>query len=531
MTQESTLQLKKIRRALISVSDKSGLIEFARTLAAFEIELISTGGTAKILREAGLTVCDVSNVTGFPEMLDGRVKTLHPNIHGGILAIRDNQKHCAELSAHAVNTIDLVVVNLYPFEDTINKEGVTIEEAIEEIDIGGPALIRSAAKNWRDVAVVVSHDQYGEIIEELKIHGGTLTASTREHLAGWAFAKTASYDGAISAYFERQLKRGTEKNPPLPRMLHLTLHNISDLRYGENPHQSARLLGTGEESGIAHAVHISGKEMSYNNYLDADAAWRLVNDFTDPHQAACAIIKHTNPAGVALAERADEAYRKALATDPVSAFGGIVALNCIVDEETARAVMEVFTEVIIAPGFKETALDILRLKKNLRILQCEAPLSRHHLEYRSISGGLLAQSSDTYKITRDALKTVTKREPTEPELNTLLFAWTVCKHTRSNAIVYAREAQTIGIGAGQMSRIDSVKLGRMRAEALGLKLEGSVLASDAFFPFRDGIDEAVKSKITAVIQPGGSVRDQEVIDAADEHGLAMVFTGVRHFKH
>ncbi|MGH9914650.1 MAG: bifunctional phosphoribosylaminoimidazolecarboxamide formyltransferase/IMP cyclohydrolase, partial [Pyrinomonadaceae bacterium] len=387
MTEESTLKLKTIRRALISVSDKNGLIEFARTLLAFEIELISTGGTAKILREGGLAVREVSELTGFPEMLDGRVKTLHPKIHGGILAIRDNLRHCAELTAHSIEAIDLVVINLYPFEETVMQDGVTIEEAVEQIDIGGPAMIRSAAKNWRDVAVVVSPNQYAEIVEELKIHSGAMTASLRGRLARQAFSRTARYDGAISSYLEKELR--AEQDHPISRTLDLSLQNISDLRYGENPHQFARLFSIGEQSGIAHAVQISGKEMSYNNYLDADAVWNLVNDFTDSPQTACAIIKHMNPAGVALANNAVEAYTKALTTDPVSAFGGVVAFNCIVDEEAARAVSEIFTEVIIASGFEDTALEILLAKKNLRILQCEAAVNRHGLEYRSITGGLL----------------------------------------------------------------------------------------------------------------------------------------------
>ena len=551
MTQADDSRLRKIKRALISVSDKSGIIEFASALREFGVEIISTGGTAKILREAGIDVRDVSDVTGFPEMMDGRVKTLHPRIHGALLALRDNAEHVAAMQAHGIEPIDMVVVNLYPFEQTIKREGVTLEEAIEQIDIGGPAMIRSAAKNWEELAIITSSDDYRAIIEELNGNGGAVTRSTRRGLAEQAFMRTATYDAIIFAYLksldQKQSAKGsiffgtigssaeranvdapefsTETfSGDLPSSAEWTISKIANLRYGENPHQMAGLYQTASRHGIANAQLLSGKEMSFNNYVDADAAWQLVCDF---EENACAIIKHTNPAGVGIGDGPEQAYRKALATDPVSAFGGIVAFNHPLDEAAARAVIEIFTEVIIAPDYAETALAVLSTKKNLRVLRTTATRAEG-LEYKQISGGMLVQTKDTHKLKREDLKFVTTRHPTEEEIRALLFAWTVCKHTKSNAIVYARKDQTVGVGAGQMSRVDSVKLGAMRAL---LPLEGSVLASDAFFPFRDGIDEAAKHGISAVIQPGGSVRDEEVIAAANEHGLAMVFTGVRHFKH
>jgi phosphoribosylaminoimidazolecarboxamide formyltransferase/IMP cyclohydrolase len=547
--------LRRVRRALLSVWDKSGLVEFARELRGFGVELLSTGGTAKALRDAGLEVRDVSDVTGFPEMLDGRVKTLHPRIHGGLLAVRDDAAHMAALAEHGIEQIDLVVINLYPFEQTVAREGTTLEEAIEQIDIGGPAVIRSAAKNHRDVAVVVSPADYETVLAELREHDGATSLRLRSRLALRAFQRTSAYDMTISAYlstFGHNQPRAHRDAPgiaagtggfaatfssktPMPTSIEdaqtpparaqWTLAKKQDLRYGENPHQQAALYETGARRGVGAAELLSGKEMSYNNYVDADAAWQLVCDFDEP---ACAIIKHTNPAGVALAATAEAAYRRALATDPTSAFGGIVAFNRKVDEAAARAVNEIFTEVVIAPDFDDAALEALRAKKNLRVLRAGEPGLAAGLEYRQITGGMLVQTRDTHKLSRDDLKVVTKRAPTEEETRALLFAWTVCKHTKSNAIVYARDGQTVGVGAGQMSRVDSVKLGAARAV---LPVAGSVVASDAFFPFRDGIDEAAQHGITAVIQPGGSVRDAEVIAAADEHGLAMVFTGIRHFKH
>jgi len=528
MTENEELGLRKIHRALISVSDKTGIVDFARELKNFGVEIISTGGTAKALRDAGIEVREVSDVTGFPEMMDGRVKTLHPKIHGGLLGLRDNPAHHAAMTEHGIEPIDMVVVNLYPFEKTIERENVTLEEAIEQIDIGGPAMIRSAAKNFVHVAVVTSTHTYNRIITELNEHAGALTGSTRQKLSADAFTATFMYDGNISWYLTReayadQLARSIE-NRDLPPTISLGFDKELDLRYGENPHQKAALY-IAEDNGLANAELLSGKEMSFNNYVDADAAWMLVSDFDE---LACAIIKHTNPAGVGLGGVGKIAYQRALETDPVSAFGGIVAFNREVDALTAKAVVEIFTEVIVAPDYSAEALKILKTKKNLRVLRVVPNFDEPVLQYRQISGGVLAQTPDTHRMTATDLKVVTKRRPTEAEIRAMLFAWTVCKHTKSNAIVYAREGQTVGVGAGQMSRVDSVKLGAMRAQ---LPVKGSVLASDAFFPFRDGIDEAAKHGITAVIQPGGSMRDAEVIAAADEHNIAMVFTGIRHFKH
>lgn len=555
--------LRPIRRALISVSDKTGIIDFARELRNFGVEIISTGGTARALREGGIDVRDVSDVTGFPEMMDGRIKTLHPKIHGALLGLRDKAEHVAAMREHEIEPIDMVVVNLYPFQETITRENVSEAEAIEQIDIGGPAMIRSAAKNAQDVAVIVDHDEYANIIAEMQQQGGSVSLTTRKSLARTAFMQTARYDMIVGSYlagaFRRKEGGGISAStgggafsvgprgkvytspPPveidseefsieafrgsLPGSARWSIGKVADLRYGENPHQVAGLYKMSMRNGIANAELLSGKEMSFNNYVDADAAWQLVFDF---EETACAIIKHTNPAGVAIDPLAVEAYRKALATDPISAFGGIVAFNCPVDEAAARAVIEIFTEVIVAPDYDPGALDVLRQKKNLRVLRCWPVPGTKTVEFKQISGGMLVQTRDTHRLKKEGLKVVTKRAPSEAEIDDLLFAWIVCKHTKSNAIVYAHDKQTVGVGAGQMSRVDSVKIGAMRAQ---LPIAGSVLASDAFFPFRDGLDEAAKHGITAVIEPGGSVRDEEVIDAADEHGLAMVFTGIRHFKH
>jgi phosphoribosylaminoimidazolecarboxamide formyltransferase/IMP cyclohydrolase len=540
MTETNNQGLVKIRRALISVSDKTGIVDFAQELKRFGVEIISTGGTAKTLRDAGLEVRDVSDVTGFPEMMDGRIKTLHPKIHGALLSVRDNPEHQAAMGTHGIEPIDMVVINLYPFEETIAREDVTLEEAVEQIDIGGPAMIRSAAKNFKDVAVVVSPLSYDDVIDELQRQSGALSLDGREELAASAFLQISAYDSAISEFFsarqaqmyvrdrypaakDRKVEAGSGPGA-LPEVIHHWFTKITDLRYGENPHQAAALY-TAEEGGVTSADLLNGKEMSFNNYVDADAAWQLVCDFDE---LACAIIKHTNPAGVALGSTTEEVYRKALACDPVSAFGGIVAFNVPIDEAAARAVTEIFVEVIIAADYEPAALEVLKTKKNLRVLRVRERENRESIEYKQVSGGMLMQTRDTHRLKREDLKVVTKRAPSEKEIDDLLFAWTVCKHTKSNAIVYARDKQTIGVGAGQMSRVDSVKLGAMRAQ---LPVAGSVLASDAFFPFRDGVDEAAKHGITAVIQPGGSVRDEEVIAAANDHGLAMVFTGVRHFKH
>jgi len=520
--------LCKIRRALISVSDKQGIVELASVLDRFGVEIISTGGTASTLRDAGFAVTDVSAVTGFPEMMDGRVKTLHPKIHGAFLALRENDEHVAAMSQHGIDPIDLVVVNLYPFEVTVAKENVTLEEAVENIDIGGPAMIRSAAKNWRDVAVVTGPGAYGEIISELKANDGSLSLATRRRLATEAYSRTAAYDTAISTYL-----RGSEEasQASLPAVADLSLSKVTDLRYGENPHQRAALYSTGEAGGIANARQLHGKEMSFNNYVDAEAAWDLVNDLED---LAVAIIKHTNPSGVGLGSTNEEAYRLALSTDPVSAFGGIVAFNRPVDAQVARSVVEIFSEVIVAPAYDDGALEVFQAKKNLRVLQVpRRPASgpQFDLEYKQISGGFLLQDMDTHRLDPASLQIVTSRKPTDSELRSMQLAWAVCKHVKSNAIVFANETRTLGVGAGQMNRVDSVRIAAMRAERFELPLKGSALASDAFFPFRDNVDEAASYGSTAIIQPGGSVRDEESIAAANEHGIAMVFTGIRHFKH
>jgi len=548
-------ELRKISRALISVSDKTGVVDFARSLAEMGVKIISTGGTARTLREAGLDVRDVSDVTGFPEMMDGRVKTLHPKIHGAFLALRDDAEHVASMNEHGIEPIDLVVVNLYPFEETIAKEGVSLDEAVENIDIGGPAMIRSASKNWRDVAVVTDTRLYGQIIEELAANNGSLSLETRQRLATLAYTRTASYDLAISSYLSRQLSDEDlemleplnplgsltfiESEPEdadadaskqkLPSDLDISLRKISDLRYGENPHQSAALYQEGVLSGLVGATQLHGKEMSFNNYVDTEAAWNLVRDFSE---TAVAIIKHTNPSGLGIGGTNKEAYDRALSTDPVSAFGGIVALNRIVDRAVAEAVNQVFTEVIVAPSYESDALEVLKAKKNLRVLQMPIDSEIESLlEYKQISGGFLVQEKDVHQLTEADLQFVTEKRPSADEIRALLLAWTVCKHVKSNAIVFANEMQTLGVGAGQMNRVDSVRIAAIRAERFNLPLNGSVLASDAFFPFRDNIDEAAKYGVSAIIQPGGSVRDKECVEAANEHGISMVFTGIRHFKH
>lgn len=553
MSNQKQSGLVKIQRALISVSDKTGIVDFARMLKSLGVEIISTGGTSKVLREVGIEARDVSEVTGFPELLDGRLKTLHPLIHGGLLALRNNAEHQAAMREFGIEPIDLVVVNLYPFEQTIAREGVTRGEAIEQIDIGGPAMIRSAAKNHESVTVSVSPGDYAQILEELIQNDGSISAGLRLKLALQAFGRTAIYDAIVSAFLQRSAY-DTELTPPAvggfppgiagfaggmgderaisienaktpPDFAQWTLRKTRDLRYGENPHQLAALYHMNVVGGVGNAEVLSGKEMSFNNYVDADAAWQLVCDFDE---LACAIIKHTNPAGVALGVSVEDAYRRALATDPTSAFGGIVAFNRDVDEAAALTIAKIFTEVIIAPDYDFNALEVLRSKKNLRVLRAVVPADRQSLEYKQIIGAMLVQTRDTHVMPRNALKVVSRRPPSEKEIDDLLFAWIVCKHTKSNAIVYARSGQTLGVGAGQMSRVDSVKLGAMRAS---LPLKGSVLASDAFFPFRDGIDKAAEHAITAIIQPGGSLRDAEAIAAANENNLAMVFTGIRHFKH
>jgi len=527
--------LRKIERALISASEKIGIVEFAQGLAEFGVEIISTGGTAKTLRDNGLQVTDVSRITDFPEMMDGRVKTLHPKIHGAFLALRDNDDHLASMQEHGIRPIDLVAVNLYPFEKTVAKEGVTLEEAVENIDIGGPAMIRSAAKNWRDVAVITDTGAYAEVLGEMRETEGCLSLSTRRRLATQAYTRTATYDLAISRYLKRQHEVETHSMASGgTQSVSFGIERVSvktnkELRYGENPHQKASLAQTGQTDGVANGEQLHGKEMSFNNYVDADAAWELVNDFDE---LAVAIIKHTNPSGIGIGASNAEAYRRALSTDPVSAFGGIVAFNRTVDAEVSAEVIKVFTEVVVAPDFDEDALAIFREKKNLRVLKVgRGNAGGHNGAVKQISGGMLIQDPDTHRLNPGALKLVTERKPTDVEVRSMLLAWNVCKHVKSNAIVIANETQTLGVGAGQMNRVDSVRIAAMRAERFGHPLKGSALASDAFFPFRDNVDEAAKLGVTAIIQPGGSIKDDESIAAANEHGIAMAFTGIRHFKH
>ncbi len=517
-----------VKRALLSVSDKTGLIELARALARYGAELISTGGTAKSLREAGLAVTEVADYTGFPEMLDGRVKTLHPKVHGGILARRDVPAHTHAMSQHGIPPIDLVAVNLYPFARTVARPEVALEEAIENIDIGGPALVRSAAKNYRDVAVVTDPADYGPVMQELDATHGALGVELRFALAKKAFAHTAAYDSAIANW----LGALDESDRPglFPQRLNLNFERVQQLRYGENPHQNAAFYrDLGETPGlIAGAAQIQGKELSYNNIADADAAWECVKRFARP---ACVIVKHANPCGAAVADSVLAAYRNAFATDPTSAFGGIIALNRALDAATAEALSAQFVEVLIAPRILPEATTVLAHKSNIRVLEIPGEGGRNAWDFKRIGGGLLVQSPDDATIQASDLRCVTRRAPDPVELEDLLFAWRVAKYVKSNAIVYCGAGRTLGVGAGQMSRVDSARIAAMKAENAGLSLAGSVVASDAFFPFRDGIDVLAAAGARAVVQPGGSLRDQEVIAAADEHGIAMMFTGVRHFRH
>ncbi len=528
------METRKIARALLSVSDKTGLPEFATALLERGIALVSTGGTAKTLRDAGLDVIDVADVTGSPEMMDGRVKTLHPKIHGGLLAIRGNAEHEAALEGHSIPTIDLLVVNLYPFEATV-KAGEDFEACIENIDIGGPAMIRAAAKNHAGLAVVVDPSDYARVLAEIDAHRGGTTEDLRRNLAAKAFAQTSAYDGAIATWFAEQL----EDTAPEKRIIAGTREDI--LRYGENPHQSAAFYRTAEQRrGVAGAVQVQGKALSYNNLNDTDAAFELVAEFNPKQSAAVAIIKHANPCGVAIATTLSEAYTKALACDSVSAFGGIVALNRTLDAKAAEEILKVFTEVIIAPDASDEAKEVLAAKTNLRLLLAGGlPDPRAPgLSFSSIAGGILVQSRDNGFVDARDLKVVSKRAPSDREFADLIFAFTVAKHVKSNTIVYAKDGATAGIGAGQMSRVDAARIAarkaRDAAEVLGLPEPltiGSVAASDAFFPFADGLQVVAEAGATAVIQPGGSMRDDEVIGAADEAGLAMVFTGMRHFRH
>ncbi|WP_297358534.1 bifunctional phosphoribosylaminoimidazolecarboxamide formyltransferase/IMP cyclohydrolase [Thauera sp.] len=527
-----------VTQALISVSDKRGVLDFARELSALGIKLLSTGGTASLLREAGLPVTDVSEHTGFPEMLDGRVKTLHPKVHGGILARRDLSEHMDTIAAHDIGRIDLVVVNLYPFQQTVAKPDCTLEDAIENIDIGGPTMVRAAAKNHGNeqggVGIVTDPEDYGCIVEELKTNAGKLSHKTRFALAVKAFTHTARYDSAISNYLTALVtnEAGDVSLQSYPERLQLAFDKVQDLRYGENPHQTAAFYRQpgAAEGGVAGYAQLQGKELSYNNIADADAAWECVKAF-DGSAAACVIVKHANPCGVAVAASALEAYKKAFSTDPTSAFGGIIAFNGEVDRATAEAVSAQFLEVLIAPSYTADALELLASKKNVRVLTCALGQPAGAFDYKRVGGGLLVQSADEARIQIADLKIVTKRAPTEAEMRDMLFAWRVAKYVKSNAIVYCKDGMTVGVGAGQMSRVDSARIAKIKAENAGLQIAGCVVASDAFFPFRDGLDVLAQAGATAVIQPGGSMRDEEVIAAANEHNIAMVFTGFRHFRH
>ncbi len=522
--------LVQVRRALISVSDKAGLVELASTLHSLSIQIISTGGTARTLREADIPVIDVADITGFPEMLDGRVKTLHPRIHAGILARQRDPEHQRQLRELDISSIGLVVVNLYPFEATVARAHVPFDEAIEQIDIGGPSLIRAAAKNFEDVAVVIDPTDYTTVSAELRQEQGCLSRTCRLHLAAKAFARVARYDALIAAYLERQ--NAAADQSVLPDLLHLRLVKLKQLRYGENPHQQAAVYSDvlKDTPSVAAAKQLQGKDLSFNNLMDLNAAFAMAGEFSEP---VAVVIKHTNPCGVGIGQTLSEAYQRAMAADPISAFGGVLGLNRQVDAETARELAATFVEAIIAPGYHEAALAILKDKKALRLLQIEpwpdpTPSDQAVLELRPIAGGMLAQQRDQVDLDPATLRVMTRRQPTDTEMRALRFAWKVAKHVKSNAIVLSREHATVGIGAGQMSRVDACRLAVMKAVS---STKGTVLASDAFFPFRDGIDAAAEAGVTAIIQPGGSIRDAEAIQAADEAGIAMVFTGIRHFRH
>jgi phosphoribosylaminoimidazolecarboxamide formyltransferase/IMP cyclohydrolase len=525
--------MNKVTQALISVSDKRGAVDFARGLAQLGVKLLSTGGTAKLLRDAGLDVTDVSDYTGFPEMLDGRVKTLHPKVHGGILGIRGNAAHSATMQQHGIPTIDLVVVNLYPFAQTVAKKDCTLEDAIENIDIGGPTMVRAAAKNHGNeaggVGVLTDPEDYAPVLDELRASGGMLSYKTRFALAKKAFTHTARYDGAIANWLTSL--DADDKPGTFPERLQLAFDKVDTMRYGENPHQQAAFYR--EQNPVAGSIanysQLQGKELSYNNIADSDAAWECVKAFDGA--LACVIVKHANPCGVAIGASAEEAYRKAFKTDPTSAFGGIIAFNCAIDKATAEAVAGQFAEVIIAPEITGEARAVFAAKQNLRVLVVPMGATSGVFDFKRVGGGLLVQTADEARIAQADIKVVTKRAPTAQEMSDLLFAWRVAKYVKSNAIVYCKDNMTVGVGAGQMSRVDSARIAAIKAENNGLTVAGCVAASDAFFPFRDGLDVLARAGATAVIQPGGSVRDAEVIAAADEQNLAMVFTGFRHFRH
>ena len=524
--------------ALISVSDKTGIVDLARQLHQLGIGLISTGGTAKLIAEAGLPVTEVAQVTGFPEMLDGRVKTLHPKIHGGLLARRELPEHMAALGQHGIDTIDLLVVNLYPFEATVAQAGCTLDDAIENIDIGGPAMVRSAAKNWKDVAVLTDASQYSQVVAELKA-GGKVSDATRFALSVAAFNRISQYDAAISNYlssvaFDAGNTSGVPQRIEYPAQSNANYVKLQDLRYGENPPQSAAFYRDVHPvpGSLVTARQLQGKELSYNNIADADAAWECVKSFDTP---ACVIVKHANPCGVAVAEGPLQAYQKAFQTDPTSAFGGIIAFNRPLDQAAAEAVSKQFVEVLIAPGYSEEALAVFKAKANVRVLHIDLPddvaSSRNQQDIKRVGSGLLIQSADNHVLQMSELKVVTRIQPTPQQLKDLMFAWQVAQFVKSNAIVFCGHGMTLGVGAGQMSRLDSARIASIKAEHAQLSLKGSAVASDAFFPFRDGLDVVIDHGATCVIQPGGSMRDAEVIAAADERGVAMVFTGVRHFRH
>ena len=527
-------------RALISVSDKTGIVELAQALHSLGVSLISTGGTAKLLADQGLPVTEVAAVTDFPEMLDGRVKTLHPKVHGGLLARRELPEHMAALKAHGIDTIDLLIVNLYPFEATVAKPGCTLDDAIENIDIGGPAMVRSAAKNWKDVAVLTDASQYAGVIDELKT-SGKVSDATRFALSVAAFNRISNYDGAISDYLSSITFDATAAVPTrsaYPAQANGRFVKLQDLRYGENPHQTAAFYRDLHPApgSLVTAKQLQGKELSYNNIADADAAWECVKSFDVP---ACVIVKHANPCGVAVGKDALEAYSKAFQTDPTSAFGGIIALNRVLDGAGALAISKQFVEVLMAPGYTPEALEVFKAKANVRVLEIALPpggptawdQGLNLTDIKRVGSGLLMQSADNHVLTRADLKVVTKLQPTEQQLDDLMFAWTVAKFVKSNAIVFCKDGMTMGVGAGQMSRLDSARIASIKAGHAKLSLQGTAVASDAFFPFRDGLDVVVDAGASCVIQPGGSMRDQEVIDAADERGVVMVYSGVRHFRH
>jgi phosphoribosylaminoimidazolecarboxamide formyltransferase/IMP cyclohydrolase len=516
----------RVQRALISVSDKAGVVELAKALLPLGVEILSTGGTAQLLKLNGVVVTEVADFTGFPEMMEGRVKTLHPKVHGGILARRDKPDHVASMQEHGIKPIDLVVVNLYPFAQTVAKPGVTMDDAIENIDIGGPAMVRAAAKNHAFVTIVTDPADYAGVIEQLKKNKGAISDDERYRLAAKAFSHTAEYDGMISSWLTARDRAGKARD--FPERFNLQVRLVQELRYGENPHQSAAFYAERNPPAgtLASYKQLQGKELSYNNIADADAAWECCRTFDVP---ACVIIKHANPCGVAIADSPLAAYRNAFLTDPTSAFGGIIAFNRQVDAGTAEAVAKQFVEVVIAPSYAQEAMAVFAGKQNVRVLQISAAKDLNRLDMKRVGGGLLVQTSDAYDVSE--LRLVTKREPTQDEMNDLVFAFRVAKFVKSNAIVFCRNGMTLGVGAGQMSRVDSTRIAAIKAKNANLSLRGSVVASDAFFPFRDGLDVVADAGARAVIQPGGSVRDKEVIAAADEHGIAMVFTGMRHFRH